>query len=101
MRVTLLLLILRYAKIIRMTLSDYINTQGRGAITALAKQIGAHAPDVSRWVAGERPVPVGRCVAIEVATKRAVSRKDLKPKDWQLIWPELTQSPKRKETANV
>lgn len=89
MRATLLQFLLRYAKLIRMTLSDYINAQGRGAITALAKQIGAHAPDVSRWVSGERPVPIERCVAIESATDGVVSRKDLKPVDWPQIWPEL------------
>ncbi len=72
-----------------MTLSEYINAQGRGAITALAKQIGAPTPDVSRWVSGERPVPVGRCVAIEAATSGVVTRKDLKPSDWPRFWPEL------------
>lgn len=81
-----------------MTLSDYINAQGRGAITALAKKIGAHAPDVSRWVTGERPVPVERCVAIETATAGAVTRKDLKPTDWPQIWPELASQ--QKEAAS-
>lgn len=97
MCVTLLLFVLRYAKLIRMTLSDYIKTQGRGGLTSLARTIGAHAPDLSRWAAGERPVPIERCVAIEAATGGAVSRIDLKPNDWQLIWPELT--PKQKEVA--
>lgn len=72
-----------------MTLSEYINAQGRGAITALAKQIGAPIPDVSRWVSGERPVPVGRCVPIEIATSGVVTRKDLKPSEWPRYWPEL------------
>ena len=89
MRVTLLPSVLRYAKMMRMTLSEYITAQGRGAITALAKQIGAHAPDVSRWMTGERPVPVERCVAIEHATEGAVTRRNLRPEDWQEIWPEL------------
>ncbi len=31
----------------------------------------------------------GYCVAIEKATGGAVSRKDLRPDDWHLIWPEL------------
>jgi len=91
MRVTLLLFVLRYAKLIRMTLSDYLKTQGRGAISALAKQIGAHVPDVYRWMSGQRPVPIGRCPAIERATDGQVSRRDLRPDDWHLIWPDLTE----------
>ena len=72
-----------------MTLSEYISAKGRGAISNLAKQIGAHVPDVSRWVTGERPVPIERCVAIERATGGVVTRRDLRPDDWQDIWPEL------------
>lgn len=34
----------------------------------------------------------GYCVAIERATGGAVTRKDLRPNDWQDIWPELSQS---------
>lgn len=29
------------------------------------------------------------CVSIEQATDGAVTRKDLRPDDWQKIWPEL------------
>lgn len=31
----------------------------------------------------------GYCVAIERATNGQVTRKDLRPDDWRLIWPEL------------
>lgn len=34
-------------------------------------------------------VPEKSAVAIEVATQGAVSRRDLRPNDWQDIWPEL------------
>jgi DNA-binding transcriptional regulator YdaS (Cro superfamily) len=32
------------------------------------------------------------CVAIEKATDGKISRRDLRPLDWQLIWPELSTS---------
>jgi DNA-binding transcriptional regulator YdaS (Cro superfamily) len=35
-----------------------------------------------------------RCVQIEVATKGEVTRKTLRPHDWQKIWPELSQAEK-------
>ena len=42
-----------------------------------------------QWTAGVRPVPIERCVPIERATDGAVTRRDLRPDDWQEIWPEL------------
>lgn len=72
-----------------MKLSEYIEPQERGAQTKLALQIGAHASDLSDWINGKRPVPIHRCAVIEEATDGAVSRRDLRPDDWHLIWPEL------------
>ncbi|WP_081262281.1 transcriptional regulator [Ralstonia solanacearum] len=72
-----------------MTLSDYLKSQPRGAVLALAKAIGANAPDVSSWSSGRRSAPIIHCVAIERITDGAVTRKELRPDDWYLIWPEL------------
>lgn len=60
-----------------------------GGKAALARMVGVKPPTVQQWASGTRPVAVERCVAIEVATRGAVTRKDLRPKDWHLIWPEL------------
>jgi DNA-binding transcriptional regulator YdaS (Cro superfamily) len=49
-----------------------------------------------QWRNGERPVPAIRCHAIEKATKGKVSRKELRPLDWHLIWPDLL---KRKKSS--
>lgn len=66
----------------------------------LARGIGAHMPDVSRWACGKRPVPLERCYAIERVTKGAVTRRDLRPNDWQQIWPELADQPKEGQGVN-
>lgn len=71
-----------------MNLSDYLRAE-RGRQSALCKVIGAHAPDLSRWAQGARPVPPEHCVAIERATDGVVTRRDLRPDDWHRIWPEL------------
>ena len=75
-----------------MNLATYL-AGDRGKQPALCKQIGAHAPDISRWAKGERPIPVERCVDIERATLGEVSRWDLRPHDWHRIWPELIGQP--------
>jgi DNA-binding transcriptional regulator YdaS (Cro superfamily) len=77
-----------------MDLKTYLNQErGRGA--ALAKAIGAHQPDISRWADGTRPIPVHFGVPIEKATEGAVTRKDLFPADWSTIWPELAHGNRR------
>lgn len=45
------------------------------------------AQAVDKWKNGK--VPPERCPAIESATGGAVTRRDLRPDDWWLIWPEL------------
>ncbi|MGF6212367.1 transcriptional regulator [Comamonas sp. 4034] len=69
-----------------------------GGQAALSRQLGVTAAAVNQWIKGLRPVPPRHCVSIELATKGAVTRQDLRPNDWQLIWPELT--PKQKEVAH-
>ena len=73
-----------------MRLADYL-AQERGRQAALCKATGAHAPDLSRWASGDRPVPLEWCVKVEQATAGAVTRQDLRPDDWQRIWPELAE----------
>lgn len=61
-----------------------------GGLTALARVIGVKPPTVSQWLTLKRPIPVDKCVAIEIAVKRQVTRKDLRPNDWRRYWPELS-----------
>ena len=74
-----------------MNLTEYIKKNGRGTLSGLAKQIEGHASDISDWANGYRPVPPSRCVAIESATAGKVTRQDLRPDDYWLIWPELVE----------
>jgi DNA-binding transcriptional regulator YdaS (Cro superfamily) len=75
-----------------MNLLEYISKE-RGRQAALAKDINAHAPDVSAWAHGKRPIPVPFGAPIEKATNGEVTRQEMFPDDWMTIWPELaTQS---------
>lgn len=55
----------------------------------LARAIGAPPAQVSQWCSGARPVPVRYALAIERATGQQVTRADLFPDDFWLIWPDL------------
>jgi DNA-binding transcriptional regulator YdaS (Cro superfamily) len=71
-----------------MDLKTYLSEE-RGRQSSLAKSIGAHAPDLSRWADGTRPIPMHYGAPIEQATNGAVTRKEMFPDDWATIWPEL------------
>jgi DNA-binding transcriptional regulator YdaS (Cro superfamily) len=66
-----------------MTLSEYLDSQGRGSAAALAKVIGASTSGVCLWRNGVRVVPIERCLAIERATGGKVRAEELRPDhDW-------------------
>lgn len=75
-----------------MNLNAYLVAAGQMTPAQLASAIGARsAAQVRQWqhgYAGRRP-SAEYCVAIERATVGAVTRRDLRPDDWWLIWPEL------------
>lgn len=71
-----------------MKLNEYLSEErGRGA--SIAAILNVAPQQIYQWASGVRGVPVDKCVAIEQATHKAVTRKDLRPDDWAAIWPEL------------
>lgn len=46
---------------------------------------------IRNWLARGSRVPAEYCAAIEQVTGGAVSRRDMRPDDWYLIWPELAE----------
>ncbi|WP_174903506.1 transcriptional regulator [Burkholderia pseudomultivorans] len=56
-----------------------------------ARLLGVSQGLICQWVKKRRPISPERCVAIEKATAAALTRRDLRPTDWHLIWPELAE----------
>lgn len=71
-----------------MKFNHWVNEQ-RGRSLAIAQALGVSPPVVSDWVTGKKRIPIDRCPAIERVTAGAVTRRDMRPDDWQDIWPEL------------
>lgn len=63
----------------------------------LAKRIEASPSQLSNW--RTRGAPVDKCALIEQATDGQVTRKELRPDDWESIWPELVTDLDRTVTA--
>lgn len=68
----------------------------RGSQRELARFLGAHQPDVSKWCAGH-PVPVRYCKKIEFFTHGEITVRDLRPDDWRFYWPEQEPATTGKE----
>jgi DNA-binding transcriptional regulator YdaS (Cro superfamily) len=63
-----------------MTLSDYLDQAGRGAMTRLAKDVGVSVVTVLRWRRGDAAPNWERIPAIERATNGAVTAQDFVPR---------------------
>ena len=81
-----------------MKLKDYIKHK-RGNATYLAGSLDVSLSYLSQLSSGGASVSPERCVLIEEVTKGKVTRKDLRPDDWHLIWPELRPKQKQKAAA--
>jgi len=72
-------------------LIDFLQNE-KGSAARLAALLGLSPSYLSQMATGYRAVSPARCAAIERATNGQVTRKDLRPGDWHLIWPELVES---------
>jgi DNA-binding transcriptional regulator YdaS (Cro superfamily) len=71
-----------------------------GGVSKLADAIGVGQSAISNLATrGGTPSPAN-CLSIERATDGAVTRQDLRPDDYWLIWPDLP-APKRTKTAKA
>lgn len=60
-----------------------------GSQAEMARRLGIEAGNVWQWANGVRAVPPRFCARIEQLTDGAVTRRDLRPNDWAMYWPEL------------
>jgi len=71
-----------------MNISEYL-CSNKITQASFADLVGVSIGMVNQWLTGNRPVSPEKCVIIEKITNGEVTRKDLRPNDWQAIWPEL------------
>jgi DNA-binding transcriptional regulator YdaS (Cro superfamily) len=68
---------------------------------AFARSIGVSAALLHQWIEQIRPVAPQHCPQIEKQTAGAVTRAELRPDDWHLIWPELDVDQQRRATDPI
>lgn len=76
-----------------MTAIQFVDAMG--GTNAVAALLGIKPPSVSGWRDGRdvHQIPDDKLIRLApIAEARGIaSRKDLRPQDWQSIWPELAQ----------
>ena len=81
-----------------MKLHEYVSSPDGETVAKLVEMLRStlvgrrvSAVQLRQWIHGyDGRIPgAAYCVAIESVTSGAVTRRDLRPDDWHLIWPEL------------
>jgi DNA-binding transcriptional regulator YdaS (Cro superfamily) len=57
-------------------------------LSVASQRIGASPQAISNWIARGQ-VPIRLCGTVEAALEGRVSKRDLRPADWQIIWPDV------------
>ena len=71
-----------------------------GSQSALARLLGKSQPHIFKWLNSPNSIPPEHCAAIERVTGGAVTRQELRPHDWHLIWPELVDAGDREAASD-
>ena len=80
-----------------MNVKEYLQTSGISG-QKLAVMINVAPSYLSQMISAMRPWKPAYCVSIERITEGKVTRQDLRPNDYWLIWPEL-KAPKNAKPA--
>lgn len=71
-----------------MQLNDFLKAGGPSVRKAMEKHLGISKSYLSQLATGRAAISPGRCIIIEIFTKGAVGRSDMRPHDWSEIWPD-------------
>lgn len=83
-----------------MLLKEHLHRSQRGEATRIAKALGVSTSYLSQLASGTTNVSPSRCIEIEALTLSAVTRADLRPFDWQKIWPDYQATANQSQGVN-
>lgn len=81
-----------------MDLNKYLS-QPSESLTAMAKELGTSPAYLYQMATGRRSVSIKYVKQIKEYTNGRVTEKDMRPKDWHLIWPDLKASKQPRKAA--
>lgn len=78
---------------------EYLNSLPVAEQSSFAQRCGTTVGYLRKAVSVGQLLKAVVCVSIERETNGQVTRKDLRPDDWQDIWPELANSEQKQSPA--
>lgn len=70
----------------------YLNSLKKSEQEAFAAKAGTTAGYLRKACHAKQEIGPAYCTGIEIASCGKVTRQDLRPDDWHLIWPELEKA---------
>lgn len=83
-----------------MKLKGYLDGLERGGAARLAEELSISNSYLSQLASGAAPISPARCVEIERVTNGKVTRKELRPDDWEKIWPEIANGRRNRRSTD-
>lgn len=77
-------------------LKNYLAPMSRAQRAAFAARCRTSTNTLRNIAYGQKRAGAALCIAIEQATGGAITRADLRPEDWPLLWPEYAPPRKRR-----
>lgn len=81
-------------------LLDYLNGLPKEQQSSFAEACGTTVGYLRKAASAGQLLSTATCVAIERESGGAVTRKDLRPNDWEENWPELVDEPKTRRATD-
>lgn len=83
-------------------LLDLLNGMDKGEREAFALRCGTTVGYLRKSVSVRQKLRASTCALIERESGGAITRQELRPDDWQVIWPELASvQPSEQGVANA
>ncbi|CAO3955388.1 transcriptional regulator [Achromobacter mucicolens] len=70
-----------------------------GSKAALARMIDVLPQQIGNWLTRDKEIDPVYCARIETCLEGRVTRPQLRPDDWQIVWPELATAAKESVSA--
>jgi len=65
-----------------------------GSQAALARMIDALPQQIGNWLTRDKEIDPVYCARIEASLCGRVTRQQLRPDDWETVWPEIASAAK-------
>lgn len=68
-------------------------------MSRVARRLNLNRSSVGEW--RDKGIPLAHCAVVEEECSHEFTRRDFRPNDWQVIWPELAAEDAQRQTEGM